>query len=214
MTRTRVKICGITNSSDLQTAVDNGADALGFIVGVPESPRNLPVREAWELIKETPVFVEAVAVTVPRDMAQLEGLYRKLSPDHIQVHGINHFQLTRESLPGAKIIGAIPAGSGHGKAKEQARRFDAVLVDTQVPGKHGGTGRTHDWSQSRQLRDAIHPKPLILAGGLTPGNVVEAIQTVNPYAVDVSSGVEATPGVKDPEKVSFFMRKVREADSK
>jgi phosphoribosylanthranilate isomerase len=193
--------------------VSNGVDALGFIVNVPESPRNLTIEEAIALIKETPIFIDTVIVTVTKELKQLKEICRRLSPNYVQVHDADRLHLRKEALPGVKVIKAIYSSSVKEDVLEQAKLFDAILVDTKVKGKLGGTGKTHNWSESRIFRCAIHPKPLILAGGLTSKNIIEAIQTVNPYAVDVSSGVEKSPGVKDAKQISLFMEKVKEADS-
>ena len=95
-------------------------------------------------------------------------------------------------------------------ASEASKSFDAILLDSFVSGRHGGTGAIHDWNLSKRVKRAIHPKPLILAGGLKPENVREAIRTVQPYAVDVSTGVELRPSIKDPEKVLAFIENAKE----
>jgi phosphoribosylanthranilate isomerase len=194
--------------------VDAGADAVGFVVNVPESPRNLTLDRARELIDCTPVFVETVAVTMANDPADLERLCSELSPDILQVHGVgpDRFQ-GRLRFPGTKLIGAVQVRPSL-TAEDVARameRFDAVLLDSYSRGKHGGTGVSHDWELSRRIRDLLSPRPVILAGGLNAENVRAAIGAVSPYGVDVSSGVEVCPGTKDPEKLMRFMRNVEEA---
>jgi len=215
MSGVRVKICGITSLKDLFIAVEAGADAVGFIVDVPRSPRNLSINEAKKLMKSTPVFIETVAVTVPKDLNHLETIYRKLDPDIVQVHGLGDLSNEiRERLPNARLIGAVHVESDLAidTALQTADIFDAILLDSYVLGKYGGTGKTHNWELSKHVRDAIYPKPLILAGGLKPKNVKEAIFMVKPYAVDVSSGVESNPGIKDRKKVSEFIKNVREVE--
>ncbi|WXG39618.1 MAG: phosphoribosylanthranilate isomerase [Candidatus Freyarchaeum deiterrae] len=214
MSRVRVKICGITSTKDLQIAVDAGADAVGFVVDVPQSPRNLSINKAKEIIKSAPIFVETVVVTVPKDLGHLEKIHKELNPSTIQIHGLNQrYKEIRKSLPYIHLIGAIQAEpQAANTAKEAANILDAILLDSLVSGKYGGTGITHDWKLSKLVREAIYPKPLILAGGLKPENVKEAIQLVKPYAVDVSSGVEAKPGVKDPKKVSEFIKNAKEVE--
>ena len=215
MSRVRVKICGITSERDLFTAVEAGADAVGFIVDVPQSPRNLPINKAKALMKATPIFVKTVAVTVPKSLNHLEEIYMKLNPDAVQVHGItNMHEEAHERLPDACLIGAIQVGSDLNVdyILKATSVLDAVLLDTYVPNRYGGTGRIHDWRVSRRVRDAVYPKPLILAGGLRPENVGEAIRAVKPYAVDVSSGVELRPGVKDRDKVFEFVRNAKEVE--
>ena len=215
MSRVRVKICGITSLKDLQIAVEAGADAVGFVVKVPQSPRNLAINEAKKLVKATPIFVTSVIVTVPKDPSNLEGIYKELSPNIIQVHGSNDlYKEIRDRLPNACLIGSVQAQSEltFNTAVEVAKMFDAVLLDSYVQGKYGGTGSTHDWNLSKRVKMLIHPTPLVLAGGLNPDNVEEAIRLVNPYAVDVSSGVESSPGVKDRTKVIEFIKKAKEVE--
>lgn len=215
MNRFRVKICGITRLEDLYTCVDAGVDALGFIVNVPYSPRNLTLEKAEELMKETNIFVKKVAVTVFRNIEQVTKIYRELKPDIIQVHGgplsiEEKISLSRH-VPVIKAIN-VREEKMIKEALEDAQFFNAILTDSYAPEKHGGTGITHDWSISRKIREAISPKPLILAGGLTPKNVKNALLAVKPFAVDVSSGVESKPGVKDKVKIMAFIREVRRAE--
>jgi len=213
MNSVRVKICGLTSLRDLRCAVEAGVDAVGFVVGVPESPRNLSLDDARRLIDTTPVFVDPVVVTASEDLKQLERIHRALNPRIIQIHGsICMREEIRKIFPDAQIIGALHVGNDEiiKLAVEASERLDALLLDSYVPGKHGGTGKTHDWKLSRRIKEAVYPKPVILAGGLTPKNVKEAIRTVRPFAVDVSSGVESSPGVKDPEKIFEFVRNAKE----
>lgn len=209
----RVKICGITSIKDLQVAVEAGVDALGFVVDTPQSPRNISLERAEELIKAAPIFIERVIVTVLKDPARLERIYKKLNPDIIQIHGsTSMFRKVRERLPDARIIGAVHLRSDFtvNEAVDVAAVSDAILTDAYVPGMYGGTGVPNDWKTCKCIREAVHPKPLILAGGLKPENVKDAISIVKPYAVDVSSGVELQPGVKDPWKIFAFVKNVRE----
>lgn len=214
MRTVKVKICGITSEENLKMVCKMGADAVGFIVGVPSSPRNLTLETAKKLIRHVPIFVKSVLVVVSQDADEILRLYKDLKPDIIQIHGKKppDISVLRENLPDTFLIRAITVKSKDAlqTAVEEANFFDAVLIDSHFAGKHGGTGVTHDWSISRHIREAIHPKPLILAGGLNPKNVREAIQIVKPYAVDVSTGVESEPGVKDPEKVAAFIRNAKE----
>ena len=215
MTSVRVKICGITRLSDLHIAVEAGADAIGFIVGVPQSPRNLSINEAKTLIQATPVFVETVVVTVLKNLTDLEYICDELNPKTIQIHGLTHQNKEiRNRIPDTHIIRAIRAKSDLDiqSVKETAKLFNAVIIDSYVPGKHGGTGKIHDWNLSKQVRFVIHPTPLILAGGLNSENVNDAIHAVEPYAVDVSSGVEASPRVKDRKKVNKFVKKAKKVE--
>lgn len=209
--RTRVKICGVKSVEDLHMVVEAGVDAVGFVVDVPSSPRSLTPSEARSLVRATPVFVETVAVTVPRSVDHLKKIVDVVNPDAVQVHGVRVDGELREAVASAKLIAAVQATQSSPElALEVSPYCDAILVDT--PGELGGTGRTHDWSISRKIRDLVHPKPVILAGGLNAGNVKDAIRAVRPFAVDVSSGVEARPGVKDRVKVFEFVRSVMEAE--
>ena len=185
-------------------ALEAGADAVGFIIEVSQSPRNLSIPEAKKLINLTPIFTETVAVTVPKNINQLYTMYQELRPSIIQVHGLNQqYREIREKIPNARIIRAIHANLDFTTktAIETTDNYDAILLDSYVPDKFGGTGLTHDWRISKKVRDTIYPKPLILAGGLKPENVKKAISLVKPYAVDVSSGVELSPGEKDSKKI-------------
>lgn len=214
MRRVRVKICGLTREEDLAAAVAAGADAVGFIVGVPSSPRNLSLEKAGKLIRRVPIFVKSVLVMVPKNVDALLKTYEQLSPDAIQIHGENlpESSALRERLPTTLLIRAIHANPTNALevASAASKSFDAILLDSSTHGRYGGTGVVHDWELSKSINRAIHPKPLILAGGLTPENVKEAIRTVQPYAVDVCTSVESRPGIKDPKKVSAFIENAKE----
>jgi len=214
MKRVRVKICGITNKVDLEAAVDAGADALGFVVDVPESPRNVTLNHARDLIEATPPFVQSVVVSVFQTLDRIGMLCSCLAPNAVQLAGpLPRDHSINELVRRTHVIRAIAVneqGLSHA-ALCAASRFDAVLTDSFVPGAHGGTGMLHDWAMSRAIRDRVAPTPLILAGGLTSGNVRAAIETVRPYAVDVSSGVEISPGIKDHAKMRGFVEAVTEA---
>jgi phosphoribosylanthranilate isomerase len=211
MRTVKVKICGITRDDDLQTAVALGADALGFVVGIPSSPRNLSLKQAEKLINLVPIFVTSVLVMVPQSVDDILQTCVHLRPDAVQLHGdvlMDPVRL-RTNLPNVSLIRALttnsvtlPEGASLG--------FDAVLLDSFSQSMSGGTGLVHDWNLSKRVKQTIHPTPLILAGGLTPENVQEAINTVQPYAVDVSTGVESHPRNKDPAKVLAFIRNVKE----
>ncbi len=209
----RVKICGMMRSKDVSAALDSGADAVGFIVG-SSSPRNLPLVKAQELMKQVPIFATKVAVTSANDPKLVMKICAKLNPDAIQLH--EHRQglvrLIRRKHPETDLILAtgIRDRSSVRRAQRTARYSDAVLADSPSTTGMGGTGRTHDWELSAALRKGIYPHPLILAGGLTPSNVRLAIRKVRPFAVDVSSGVERTIGVKDDKKIKDFINNAKE----
>lgn len=210
----RVKICGITRPEDLAFAVDAGADAVGFLVGIASSPRNLTIEKAEELLRQVPIFVDSVVVTAPQDIEGLAEICDKLRPTAIQIHGKKHLETTeiRKRLRDTQLIKTIYVDPNalNKTTIANSKIFDAILLDSFTRDRYGGTGKVHDWKLSRQIREAVDPTPVILAGGLRPENVREAILTVHPYAVDVASGVELQPGIKDPKKVKAFVENAKE----
>ena len=214
MSRVRVKICGITNKKDLYAAAVSGTDAIGFVVGVESSPRNLSTSEARKLIKLVPVFVNSVVVTTNESLNEIIKMCKYLQPNSVQIHGNSirsDLRFLKKEIPNLLLIGAINAKPYNGikEAKELSTRFDAILLDSYVKGKAGGTGVVHNWKLSLQIKEIINPTPLILAGGLKPENVANAIRDAKPYAVDVSSGVEKKPGIKDHKKISNFIKNAK-----
>jgi len=209
----RVKICGITREEDLAAAVAAGADAVGFLVGVPSSPRNLTLERAERLLRQVPIFVDSVVVTAPQSINGLVKICEGLKPTAIQIHGKKNFVASeiRDRIKDSRLIKTIyvKASSLSETVIEDLKTFDAVLLDSFTKGQYGGTGRVHDWTLSRQIKEAVAPLPVILAGGLKPENVKEAILTVQPYAVDVASGVELRPAVKDHEKIRVFVENAK-----
>jgi phosphoribosylanthranilate isomerase len=210
----RVKICGITRPEDLVVAVAAGADAVGFLVGVPSSPRNLTLERAEKLLGQVPIFVDSVVVTAPNNIEDLVEICERLKPTAIQIHGKKHLEASEihQRIKDTRLIKTIyvdPAALGE-TTIEDSKTFDAILLDSFTRSQYGGTGRVHDWKLSRQIREAVEPTPVILAGGLKPENVKEAILTVQPYAVDVASGVELQPGIKDHEKIRAFVENAKE----
>lgn len=205
----RVKICGMMRSKDVSAALDNGADAVGFVVRSPSSPRNLSLGQARKLMKPVPIFATKVAVTSAQDRQSILKICAKLKPDALQLHQHQPelVRTIRRTRPETELIlaTAIRDRSSVTRAKRTSSYSDAVLADTPSATGMGGTGRTHDWKLTASLRNRIYPHPLILAGGLTPGNVRLAIRKVRPFAVDVSSGVEKVVGVKDHDKIREFI---------
>ncbi len=206
--RTRVKICGITRAEDALAAYGAGADALGFVFYGP-SPRNVQAESARDIIRALPPLVTVVGLFVDPDPAQVERVISIVPVDLLQFHGDETPQLCRRfGLPYMKAIRVRPGVD----LLEYARRFDdsrGLLLDAYVSGAHGGTGTRFDWT----LIPKNLPKPIVLSGGLDPENVVEAIRQVRPAAVDVSSGVEAAKGIKDPRRILSFISGVRNADA-
>lgn len=208
-----VKICGITNTADAQLVVDSGADLLGMIVDVPvETPRKIRIDEAEEIAKEIGDAVDIVVVLCPRSVEEVKKVVRMIEPFGVQLHGFESNALLkslREELPDVNVIKTVHVaenGTLHGVMPEEDS-VDFILLDT-FSGRSGGTGKTHRWDISREIveRSTV---PVILSGGLTPENVAEAIKAVNPYGVDVASGVESSGGRKSKGKVSQFVRNVK-----
>lgn len=201
---TRVKICGITNPSDRDAAIAAGADALGFIVDVPvDTPREIDPDTAADLIAGVPPLLTAVLVTMPDSVATARDIRDRVGADAIQVHGGLGTAEVAELAESDTVVTAVDADD-----PEEAHAYDdaadALLVDSADAEGGGGTGRTHDWTITRELRETL-ASPVILAGGLTPENVSEAVRTVSPYAVDVATGVERTGGKKDHDAVAAFV---------
>lgn len=214
---TKVKICGIINEEDAITASELGADFLGFIVEIKSSEDSLTRIEARDLIKKLPLEVIPVLVTNLTNSKEIIELAKILNPAVIQLHNdiSNHISVLeigkiREQLPRIKLTKAIHIDSKLAikKAVEFSIYVDYLLLDTRLEYKIGGTGKTHDWQISKEIVKTCK-KPVFLAGGLTPENVIDAITKVNPYAVDVNSGVKAKPRIKDPEKLRLFIRNAK-----
>ena len=200
----RVKICGITNRADAEAAVAAGADALGFIL-YEKSKRFIPIEEATKIVEALPPFVQTVAVTVNATKEFTNLGWRKLLKNFgvTQLHGNEspvHVKAVGKYLPVIKVIAADQATT----IVPEHYAVSAFLLDT--PSKeYGGTGQSFDWDLALQFKKRTF-RPLILSGGLSPENVAKAIETVQPYAVDVSSGVEASPGKKDHAKLRDFIQ--------
>ncbi|MEW6517049.1 MAG: phosphoribosylanthranilate isomerase [candidate division FCPU426 bacterium] len=204
----RVKICGLTRPEDVRAAVTAGADALGFVLA--PSPRCISVAQARRLLAGVPPFVTTVGVVVDQPLPLLQYSLEELGLDRLQFHGQETNAWMRR-FPRPRVIRALrPAADAPLPVRDPAPAAGAYLVDALVPGQVGGTGKKSNWPFARHLRR--FGKPVILAGGLTPENVSEAIRRVRPDMVDVSSGVELRPGVKDPARIRAFIRAVRRAD--
>lgn len=202
---------------DILAAVEAGADYLGFVVGVPSSPHNLSMKTAHRLMEGVPDRIKKVVVTVkarPDIEKMLSYLLRMLAPDIVQLHGheLSIPASIRQNFAEVEFIGAVPIRdeSCLDEGLALSKRFDGIHADSYANGLSGGTGITHDWKLSSRVRDLIDPTPLTLAGGLSPDNVAEAIRVVRPFAVDVSTGVERGPGVKDRDKIIEFVRRAKE----
>ncbi|GAB7020113.1 phosphoribosylanthranilate isomerase [Halostagnicola bangensis] len=205
---TRVKICGVTRVEDLETAVDAGADAVGIISDVSvDTPRKVSPERAAKLVAAAPPFVTTVLVTMPSNYARAIELVTEIEPDAIQLHGDirpGDLAYLRAKLE-TQILLAVDAGDVS-SAKAYDDMVDGFVVDSTGEDGGGGTGRTHDWERTRAETTDLD-SPVILAGGLTPDNVSDAVRTADPFAVDVASGVEASGGVKDPDAVASFVER-------
>lgn len=205
---TRVKICGITNWDDARLSVDLGASALGFNF-YPASPRAISPADAWNIIRRLPPFVEAVGVFVDWPVLVVDAMARALRLSSVQLHGSESQKVVDALGRKHRVIKAVQVGRGFRLASlSKYRHADALLLDGFARGLHGGTGRTLDWKLARAARQYGR---IILAGGLTPENVAEGIRVAEPYAVDVASGVEASPGRKEPARLRTFFKEVESA---
>ncbi|MFY9974510.1 MAG: phosphoribosylanthranilate isomerase [Chromatiaceae bacterium] len=208
MTRTRVKICGLTRAEDVDAAVAAGVDAVGLVFH-PVSPRAVTAEQAASLCERLPPFVAAVGLFVDATESQIRAVVDRVPLDLLQFHG--------DEPPGVcgcfgrRWIKAIRMRPGLDLVA-QARTYRGaagLLLDAFDPVLAGGTGRTFDWGRIPSGLEL----PIVLAGGLRPENVAEAIRRVRPFAVDVSGGVESAKGIKDPVKISAFLSGVRDGDS-
>ena len=206
----RVKICGITNLADARAAIAAGADALGFVF-VPGTPRYISPDLAGEIVRELPPFIARVGLFVDAETRTVAEALVRSGMDTLQFHGEETPDFVRQFRRAVKVMKAFRVRGEETllRLPAYADAVDAILLDAYVAGAHGGTGARFDWKLAVQARNL--GRPLVLAGGLTPANVAEAVRTVRPYGVDVSSGVESAPGQKDPEKLAGFVRAARSA---
>lgn len=207
---TRVKICGITRHEDARLAVELGASALGFNFYEP-SPRYIEPEAAREIIGQMPPLAAAVGVFADETYGgRVAEIAREACVSILQLHG-PRFPKDADALRGYRIIRAIPVGQDFDPSMLQTLPPDSYLLDAFDPVRIGGTGRTIDWSLVRYASD--QGKSILLAGGLTPENVAEAVRIVRPFGVDVAGGVEHAPGIKDARKLRAFFAAVAEADN-
>ena len=204
---TRVKVCGITRVEDALAAARVGVDAVGFVF-YPGSPRYVAPERARDIAAMLPPFVSTVGLFVDADAATVAATLRAIRLDYLQFHGAESPEFCAQfDVPFLKAVRVKPGVD----LLQYAITFSAakaLLLDAFVAGMHGGTGQGFDW----QLIPLNMRIPVILSGGLAPGNIAQAVRTVRPWAVDVSSGVEAAKGIKDANKIEQFMRGVRNAD--
>ncbi|MBM3877252.1 MAG: phosphoribosylanthranilate isomerase [Verrucomicrobia bacterium] len=204
----KVKICGITRLDDAVAAVEAGANALGFVF-YEGSPRNLTSSQARAIISKLPPFVAKVGVFVNATEDFVRGRAGECGLDTLQFHGDETPEFCRRFAP-MKVVKSFRIRDAKSLAALEPYDTDAWLLDSHVEDKLGGTGVTFNWELAWQAKD--HGRPVMLAGGLTPENVAEAIHEVWPFAVDVSSGVEDAPGLKNRKLVQMFIANVRAVD--
>jgi len=201
----RVKICGITSISDALNAANAGADALGFVF-YSKSSRFVTPEQAAEICAALPPFVTTVGLFLNAESDQVKETLNKVSLDLLQFHGHESPEFCRSfARPYIKAIGTDGLENFAAHADQYPDAL-ALLVDSHVLGKAGGTGQTFDW----KLLPKNYSKPIILAGGLNPENVAEAIHETSVYALDLSSGVESSPGIKSKAKIDALMREVKQ----
>ncbi len=200
---TKIKICGITNIEDALFAANAGADALGFVF-YPKSPRNVAPEVVKEIVAALPPFVTTVGLFVNAPAETIRQTMLATGLDRVQLHGDESPQDC--CLPPYRVVKAVRVKDAASLVGIADYQVSALLLDAWSDDHYGGSGESFDWQLAKQ---ATGQSPLILAGGLDPANVAQAIATVNPYAVDVSSGVEERPGRKDHAKIKEFIKQVR-----
>jgi len=202
-----VKICGITNINDAYVAIKYGADALGFIF-YPKSQRYVMPERAKEIIQKLPHEIIKVGVFVNHEIHEVKEIVKFCGLNLIQLHGDESPEYCAQ-FPKSSLIKAVSCRLEEDIRKLRNYSVRAILVDGQEQGHYGGTGKNSDWRLAIKVK-GMHP--LILAGGLNKGNIRKAIETVRPQAVDINSGVEISPGKKDPDKIKEIIEIVRETD--
>lgn len=205
-----VKICGITSREDARLAVAAGADAVGLVFW-SQSPRCVDAQRGREIVATLPPFITRVGVFVNESAARLTQIAETVGLDVLQLHGDETPEFC-DTLP-RRVLKALHVGAGFGldSVAPWKERVSGVLLDRGTRAQPGGTGESFDWSLVRKVRRAL--PYLVVAGGLGPANVAAAVAELRPDAVDVSSGVESTPGVKDPGKLHAFITAARAAAS-
>jgi phosphoribosylanthranilate isomerase len=204
---TRIKICGITNIEDALAAYELGADALGFVFA--DSPRQVTEEQAGSIVNALPPLVTTVGVFTESD-EKILGIAAWVGLDLIQLHGDQNEQFA-EQIRSSRVIRAARIRDEDSLEKlTRWKHGAAYLLDTWTGGQMGGTGTAFNWKLAIKAKE--YGKPIILAGGLTPDNIKDAIISIRPFAIDVSSGVESRPGKKDYSKMKEFIANVRAAD--
>jgi len=207
---TKIKICGITNLEDALFAADLGANAVGFVFA--KSPRQMKPEQVRKIIEKLPPFIAKVGVFVNEAPSHMAKIAKEVGLTSIQLHGEEIPEFCTSLAPLTVIKGVRVRDEADINMLAAYDFVSAYLLDSFVKGRKGGTGMTFDWKLA--LLAKKHGKPVILSGGLTPLNILEALKKVSPYGVDVSSGVESKPGKKDKKKVKDFIQKVRKYDAR
>ncbi len=205
--RVRVKICGITSVEAAQVVANAGADCIGLVF-YEKSPRNVSIEKAAEICKSLPPFVTCVGLFMDPSTKFVETVLANVGLDLLQFHGSEKPEFCQSfPRPYIKAIGmvGIDTEDDFKLIADQYTDAKGFLVDSHATGKAGGTGKTFDWSHIPQN----YAKPIILAGGLNPNNVADAMQACDVYGIDLSSGVESQPGIKDEQKITQLMKEVQ-----
>lgn len=205
--RTRIKICGMTRPEDALAAAEAGADALGFVF-YPPSPRHIEIDQAWSIIDVLPAFVTTTALFVNPEPGLVKTVIQRLKIDLLQFHGDEPVEFCEQfERPYIKAVRMQP-DTNLADLSQHYASAQALLLDTYVKGVPGGTGEAFNWDWVAPLKRGDACLPIILAGGLTAENVGQAVQTVQPWAVDVSGGVEVEPGKKSVAQIQAFVEAV------
>ena len=220
----RVKICGLTRKKDVYSAINSGSDAVGCVVGVPRSPRNVSINKAKELFSKVPPSKSTVVVMVPLSAREVFEIDKKIKPSAIQIHS-NYSLEMLEKLRGeisTKLIGTLTIDVTSSPNKNMIETYvsealkiskycDLLLLDSGIGGVSGGLGVENNFKICKIIRESLlqKGKSIILAGGLTPQNVEKAVREVKPYAVDVSSGVETALGIKGEVLIKQFVKNAK-----
>jgi phosphoribosylanthranilate isomerase len=206
----RIKICGITHMADAEAAVESGADALGFVFA--KSPRQITPQKARDITRRISPFVKTVGVFVNEQPAEIRKIMDFCGLDLLQLHGNESVTVCSELAPRVIKAFRIQEEESLLQIPEFKNHVRAILLDTYQKGLNGGTGKTFDWGLAIKAKKT--GIPLVLSGGLGLDNIEEALERVNPFAIDISSGIEKRPGIKDHGRMRVFMEKIKDYERK
>lgn len=212
----KVKICGITNWEDAEFAINNGADALGFLVDIPPCAEKIDKITAKQIILKIPSNIETFLITASTNVEHIIALGKEVNPAVIQIIpdlDLKDLKKIKRKLPNKKVakVVAVTDKSAINNAKKYSKIADIIMLDSKIEGQTGGTGVTHDWGISAKIVKECKV-PVFLAGGLGPNNVSKAIKKVYPYGIDANTKLNKTLGKKDPAKVKKFVEIVKSFD--